>query len=103
MHDLCDTIGDILHTSMYNKYADFNLLYVLIELKFCLYDGYFIVIFCNFILSDVGITSLCNCLHGMIVYPFILNLFYYDLVVYNCLFLFGFCIFLFLNIFLYLF
>lgn len=33
MHDLCHIIGDILHTSMYNKYADFNLLYVLIELN----------------------------------------------------------------------
>ena len=68
-------IGDILHTSMYNKYADFNLLYVLSELKFCLYDGHFVVIFCTFILSDVSIVSLYNCLHGMIFYPFILNLF----------------------------
>lgn len=59
-------IGGILHISMYNKYADFHLLYVLSELKFCLYDRHFVVIFCTFILSDVDIVSLCNYLHRMI-------------------------------------
>ena len=77
-------IGDILHTSMYNKYADFNLLYVLSELKFCLYDGHFVVIFCTFSLSDVSVVSLYNYLHGMLFIPLFLTFSYYDLVVYNC-------------------
>ena len=77
-------IGDILHTSMYNKYADFNLLYVLSELKFCLYDGHFVVIFCTFILSDVSVVSLYNYLHGMLFIPLFLTFSYYDLFVYNC-------------------